>query len=282
MLIESLVGWVRQWPVRGKGRLFSPLVARRGVRDVAVWGRYRMSLDLADVVQRQMFLGCFGYEIAAAIRSLLPPGGCFLDVGAHAGYFTLLAAHRVTATGRVYAVEPNPAMFERLTRTLQANAVPACRAEAVALTERAGELVLYVPPDAEHRPHNVTAVPQPGWKEVTVPARRLDECITGWGIASIDLMKMDVEGYEPMVLAGGADALRRGVVRHLITEVNGRRLGQTGSSPARLVEQLEALGFQPAELSRGRAVPVAPARWDLHPAGEYDRLFVHRTATAAA
>jgi FkbM family methyltransferase len=282
MPIETLVGLFRQWPFRGKGRVFSPLVSRRGVREVAVWGHYRMPLDLSDVVQRQMFLGCFGYEIAATIRALLPPRGCFLDVGAHAGYFTLLAAHRVGPSGQVFAVEPNPAMFERLERVVRANGLTTCRPEAVALTDRAGSLSLYVPPDAENRPHNVTAIPQAGWREVTVPAKRLDECLAEWGPPAIDVMKMDVEGYEPKVLAGGAEALSRGVVKHLITEVNGHRLGQNGSSPADLVAQLASLGFRPAELRRGRATVVDSKTWDLDPAGEYDRLFVHRTTEPTA
>jgi hypothetical protein len=87
-----MIGLVRQLPFRGKGRMFNPVIPRSGLRDVAVWGEYRMTMDLADVVQRQMFLGCFGFEISRAVRRLLRPAGRFLDVGAHAGYFSLLAA----------------------------------------------------------------------------------------------------------------------------------------------------------------------------------------------
>jgi hypothetical protein len=91
-------------------------------------------------------------------------------------------------------------------------------------------------------------------------------------------MKMDVEGAEPRVLDGGAEHLKRGVVRHLIVEVNGPRLTECGSSPAGLVEQLDGLGFSPARLSGSRAVAVSAAQWDLDPTHEYDRLFVHRAA----
>jgi hypothetical protein len=99
-----------------------------------------------------------------------------------------------------------------------------------------------------------------------------------WQVVSIDLMKMDVEGAEPRVLAGGAEALERGLVRHLICEVNGPRLTEAGSSPTALVRLLNGLGFEPARLRRGRAVPARVTGWDLDPAHEYDRLFVHRSA----
>lgn len=275
-LIEAAVGLLRQVPVRGKGRLFDPVVPRSGVRDVVVWGRYRMSLDLADVIQRQMFMGCFGFEISQAVRRLLPPGGRFLDVGAHAGYFTLLASHVLGPTGRVFAVEPNPAMFTTLRTVLDRNRVATVRAEPVALGASGGVLRLYLPPPSEQRPHNVTALPQAGWTPFDVPCRRLDDCLAEWAAGTIDLMKMDVEGAEPQVLAGGAASLTAGAVRHLIVEVNGPRLTEAGSGPLELVARLGELGFRPAVLSGRRAVPVAAESWDLDPAHEYDRLFVHQ------
>ena len=84
----------------------------------------------------------------------------------------------------------------------------------------------------------------------------------------IDLMKIDVEGAEPRVLAGGATHLAQGVVRHAMIEINGPRLVEAGSSPAALVDDLAALGFEPARLVRGRAVRVARADIDLDPRHE--------------
>ena len=49
-------------------------------------------------------------------------------------------------------------------------------------------------------------------------------------------MKIDVEGAEPRVLAGGAAHLAKGIVRHAMIEINGPRLVEAGSSPAALVD----------------------------------------------
>jgi FkbM family methyltransferase len=277
-VFEPLIGALRPFMVKGKGRVFDFVTPRSGTRTVRVWGSYRMTLDLADVVHRQIFMGCFGRDMTVWAKNLLPPGGTFLDVGAHAGYFTLLAAHRVGRSGRICAVEPNPRVFAVLEESLRKNQVTNVAAHALALADVDGNLRLYLPPVTEQRDYNVTCLPRPDWTPVDVPCRRLDDCLAAWGAGRIDLMKMDVEGAEPRVLAGGAQALKAGSVRHLICEVNGPRLVEGGSSPADLVRQLGDLGFRPARLARGRAVPVPPEGWDLDPAREHDRLFVHRSA----
>lgn len=276
-MLDALTRLVRPLPMRGKGALLNRVTPRRGARTVPVWGDYRMTLDLANVIHRQIYMGCFGREMTEWARALLPPGGVFLDVGAHIGYFTLLAAHRVGPQGRVLAVEPNPGAFEALQRHLASNEVRNVEAHRLALADTDGTLRLYTPPTREARDYNVTMMPRPDWIPVDVPCGRLDDHLAGWKVPRIDLMKIDVEGAEPRVFAGGTDALRAGVVRHIMVEVNGPRLVEGGSSPRALVEQLADLGFAPARLGAGRAVPVPPESLDLAPEHEYDRLFVHRS-----
>lgn len=274
-LVETFIGAVRPIQLKGKGFVFKYITPRTGTRTVPVWGDYRMTLDLANIIHRQIFMGCFGRYMTVCTRALLPRGGTFLDVGAHAGYFTLLASHCVGPAGKVYALEPTPPTFDVLKDHLRINGVTNVQAEMIALAEEDGTLRLHVPPASEKRDYNVTYVPRADWTAVDVRCRKLDDCLAEWGVESVDLMKMDVEGAEPRVLAGGADVLQRGMVKYLIVEVNGPRLTEGGSSPARLIEQLAGVGFVPARLVGKRAVPVSADRWDLDPLHEYDRLFMH-------
>jgi hypothetical protein len=62
-------------------------------------------------------------------------------------------------------------------------------------------------------------------------------------------------------------------------EINGPRLVEAGSSPTALVNDLAAMGFEPARIVRGRAIRVARAGIDLDPTHEWDRLFVHANAS---
>jgi hypothetical protein len=116
-VLERVIGVSRPFLFKGKGFLLDPVTPREGVRQVPVAGGYSMTLDLANVIHRQIFMGCFARDMTRWARTLLPAGGTFLDIGAHAGYFSLTAADRVGPTGRVYAIEPNPGRLRRCTPT---------------------------------------------------------------------------------------------------------------------------------------------------------------------
>jgi hypothetical protein len=137
-------------------------------------------------------------------------------------------------------------------------------------------LGLHLPPSQID--YNATVLPRAGWTRAEVAVRTLDECVREWRIDRIDLMKIDVEGAEPLVVAGGVDALARGVVRHAMIEINGPRLTEQGTGPTGLASALERLGFMPASLVRGRVLPESWTAFDTNPDHETDCLFVHRTA----
>jgi FkbM family methyltransferase len=275
-VLERVVAAGRPFQVKGKGFLFDPITPRTGTREASVAGGHTMTLDLANAIHRQIFMGCFARDMTRWARTLLPPGGTFLDVGAHAGYFSLLASDRVGPAGRVYAVEPNPGTFAALRTHLTTNRIGNVHAVMCGLADRAGSIPLHAPPSCLD--YNATVLPRADWTRVDVPARTLDDCVREWRADRIDLMKIDVEGAEPLVLAGGADCLARGVVRHAMIEINGPRLSEAGGGPAGLRHALDGLGFVPASLVAGRAVPKSWTAFDVDPSHEADCLFVHRKA----
>ena len=276
-IVYHVAGLLRPYQIKGKGRLFHPLTPRQGRYRVPVWGSLSMNLDLCNAQQRQIFMGCLGREITQSIQSLLPRGGTFLDVGANIGFFTLLASRLVGDSGTVLAVEPNPPVFDVLAEHLKMNGIANVDARQIALGDRTGTLTLFVPPPEEHRDYNATIMPRSNWIPASVPCLKLDDVLADRGVARVDVMKMDVEGAEPRVLRGGEASLRRGVVKYLMTEMNGPRLVEGGSSPAALLEILELVGFVPAAIRAGKVARLSPKDLDLNPEHEYDRLFAHKS-----
>ena len=102
--------------------------------------RLRLWVDLAD---RYVSFACLAEEFepqeTAFVLAMLAPGDTFLDVGANIGWFTILAAEKVTDTGRVYAFEPRRDTFQLLTRSIHENGFEErCEAMPIALGEALG------------------------------------------------------------------------------------------------------------------------------------------------
>jgi FkbM family methyltransferase len=239
-IAESLINALRPIRFRGKARLLSRLVPRQGERTARVFG-YRMRLDLTEHIQRMIYLGAFEREETRLVLRWLRPGMTVVDVGANVGYYALLAASRVGPRGRVFAVEPSPVAARRLERTIRENRLANVRLFPFALGERCGEASLGEPPPDNHTPSLLNSN---GRGVMTVPIRTLDDCLEEWQVDGIDLLKVDIEGYEPFMLAGGRRALARGRVRALLCEFNDPWLRVAGSSSQSLYEMITGWGFR--------------------------------------
>jgi FkbM family methyltransferase len=263
LLVDALVAALRPVRFRGKGRLLGPLVPHAGERTATVFGA-RIDLDLRDLVQREIYLGVFESKETRWALDWLRPGMTFVDVGANVGYYTLLAAQRVGAEGRVLAVEPGPYAYQRLCDTVSRNRLDQVRTLKVALGEQAGTLPLYVPPEAS-RNYSPTMVPHPSGTAVDTVVRTLDDCLEEWGVERVDLLKLDVEGFEPAVLRGARRALAGGRIGAVLCEFNDYWLREAGTSPTALYKTLTTTGL----MNREPFEPFAPGRVET-------RFFVRR------
>lgn len=242
-MIDAIVSALRPIQFRGKHRLLRRFVPCDGTRFARVHGAM-MELDLADWIQRQMYLGCYERVESRAVAQRLRPGDIFVDVGANVGYFTALAAARVGKKGRVVAIEPSPYAFERLHRMVEQNHLDHVTSLPVGLSSHAGRIQLFVPPPGSGN-HTPTMVPNAGGIGVEVSVTTLDACLSQQCIERARMLKLDVEGHEPQVLAGASESLWRGCFDFILVEFNELWLGRSGSSPLALLEQLRASGYEP-------------------------------------
>jgi FkbM family methyltransferase len=194
---------------------------RRGgdrFRTVTVLGR-EMRLDITEATGRYPYFYRSAYEPAVtdAIVTALRPGDVFIDVGAHAGYFTVLAARIVAPRGHVVAFEPHEGARDALERTVQRNEMSAwVDVVPAALADSDGSGVLFVDNEASSRSTlepNLSPARQSGAFRAgaTVTTMAFDS----WMVARPDLservrcVKIDVQGAEGRVLSGMRDLLRR-------------------------------------------------------------------------
>jgi FkbM family methyltransferase len=185
-----------------------------------------------------------------------------VDVGANIGLYTSLALHTLTAGGRVVSVEPRPQTFTFLEKNIAANrrgAGPRVDAFRLAAAPEAGTRVLFQNP--ENKADNRVYVSNDfQWETTDVEARPLDDLLAEQGIRAINFLKMDVQGFEQMVLRGIKETLRRSEEVILMSEFWPKGLAEAGGDARGYLEELSELGFQLFELQerpRGKLVPLA-------------------------
>lgn len=175
------------------------------------WGG-KMEVDIRETVSATVFIhGVFEPDLSAFFNRHLQPGQTFVDVGAHYGYFSMLAAHRVGESGRVVSIEPSERTSWRLYRNTRD--FPQARVHRVAAWDKEETLTLqdYGPlysafnSIGERRIHESAAPVKATPFEVR--AVNLDSFLTEIG-AVPDVIKIDAESAEIQVLRGLARTLR--------------------------------------------------------------------------
>ncbi|MBN1209557.1 MAG: FkbM family methyltransferase [Myxococcaceae bacterium] len=238
-------------PVRG------PFVARLPASHQGL----RFECDLRNGLAREVFFtGQYEPQETCLVRALLRPGDTFVDVGAHWGYFTLLAAEAVTRAGRVVAVEADPRIHRTLVANLALNPLPHVTALHVAAAAEEGTVKLEGYDEAQDNwgISRVRDAARASSRAFTVPARPVDAMLDELGVGRVSLVKMDIEGAEVFALAG----MRRGFQAHryerLLLELHPPQLREHGREPAELTRMLTEAGYQGWAVDHS---PEATRRW---------------------
>jgi FkbM family methyltransferase len=158
------------------------------------------------------------YEVGTTrlFNQILQAGMTVIDVGAHVGYFTLLAARLVGPGGRVYAFEPDPSNYSLLRRNIKLNGYQNITAINQAVSDRSGSGTLFLS-GMDTGSHSLfPSMPVHGVEEI--PVTTLDTFLDREGWPSIHVVKIDVEGSELSVLAGMAGTLQRNANIRLVIE----------------------------------------------------------------
>jgi len=142
----------------------------------------------------------------AVVMAVVSDGDTVVDVGANWGYFTLLAAAQCGERGRVFAFEPHPRNYDLLTKNISANRLTNVVAVQKAVSDHTGAAKLLLARSSAN--HSLCTLP-PEWRlagdsakgAMAVDAVALDDFFARSSVEP-RLIKIDIEGAEPLALAG--------------------------------------------------------------------------------
>lgn len=225
--------------------------------------------DLDEYIQAYVF--CRGFDDAdvPVLRALLRPGDRFIDVGANIGLYSFVAARVVGPLGTVHAFEPLPEAMGRLRSNIEMNALTNIRAYDLALSDAAGETTLY---PATNRNLGMGSFSSAGDKGpgITVATAALDDLVDAGTIDGCDVVKLDIEGAEPLALRGMARLLQRRQPRALLVEVSRGLLVDLGFDIRDTLDPVSANGYEWHRVRDGRLVRLEG------PVGRHENLWALR------
>jgi FkbM family methyltransferase len=204
---EAVPGWLKSWfrIARRLRRFFAVEVALQD-------GGHGLRFACENWIDAFRPMSLWQKEPAtmAWIESEMKPGMRFLDIGANIGIYTLAAAARGGEQGRVFAFEPHKANAMTLMRNVALSGLqPRVKVFAVGLAEKSGfgpfhYASLDSASTGSQFGHARTAdggVFAPAACE-ELAAFSIDDLVESGAIEPFDLVKMDVDGNEPAILAG--------------------------------------------------------------------------------
>lgn len=201
---RSISAWMRWWKyLRAKAPFVVDL--SYGMR----MGIYPRNEECRAIYVR----GIYDPNQLVAIKTLLPKGGIFIDVGANMGYFSVFAAKIVGDKGRVIAIEPSSREFDRLEHNLKLNRLKNASAHRLAITDKVGKTKISIATDERSSLNTIgyefSVKGVEKIKTEEVESTTFDNFLKTARIKKIDLIKLDVEGSEIRALKGAERSIKK-------------------------------------------------------------------------
>jgi FkbM family methyltransferase len=172
---------------------------RAGPVDVHYQGAaFRLYHQMSATERGALFNADYNREELDFLRANVPASGTFVDLGANVGTYALVMARHVGAGGKVIAVEPHPVIHARLAFNRNASSADHVKLVAAAVGPADGDLLIETDGDNLGASHVVSGAPSAD--AIKVPSLRLMRILIEAGLASVDALKIDIEGFEDRAL----------------------------------------------------------------------------------
>ncbi|MDP6572411.1 MAG: FkbM family methyltransferase [Rhodospirillales bacterium] len=189
-------------------------------------------------------------DLSYFLMKILGKSDVFLDVGAHVGFFSVIAGKLVGPEGCVVAFEPEEENLQSLKKHVEINGVSNIEVVDKVVCDTDGPRTFYINRDNDGghclwdvgvHPFNKKSAADP--KPLTIEAVSLDTALAERRIENVKLLKIDTEGGEHQVCKGARQALEKHAIPFVVCELNDFGLEQLDSSQENFRAFMKDLGY---------------------------------------
>jgi FkbM family methyltransferase len=201
-----------------------------------------LSVDIRDYVGHFLY---FGFKDGAheKLMNLCKPDYTVLDIGTNIGSTLLQFANKIGEKGKVYGFEPDPTNYQACKNNISLNSFHNLEVANIGLGDKKGSFNLVVDTETNRGGNRISFENESQKTSTTIQVERLDDWVINKYINHVDLIKIDVEGFEMNVLKGAEEILKKHNPT-LFIELDNNNLKQVESNAKDLILFLEKLNYQ--------------------------------------
>lgn len=225
----------------------------KSMRQVDIGGGLSFTVDIHDYIGHYIFFGFRSIEMDK-LFSLINRSDTVIDIGANYGFVTLKIASIVGNDGKVYSFEPDPQNFQSCLINVSQNRFKNITLENKGLGPLTSQMFLEVNTPSNRGGNRINN--NPSKEHVLVEIITLDDFVEGKQIDNINLIKIDVEGFEHQILQGAINTIKKFKPICFI-EIDEQNLQLQGDSARDIIILLSNLGYTHFERAdNGESVSV--------------------------
>jgi FkbM family methyltransferase len=247
LLRHRLIAFLRNLDVRGIRRLsvvlpniLLPSPIKAGKHILKTIHGFQVLIDPAidNGVELALFTtGTYEEGTVNQLKKILQPGNTFLDIGANIGWMSLVGAKAVGENGKVFAIEANPHTLPILQHNLALNQAKNIEVLGIAVSDQQVDALLYENWNVNRG--GASLLSQDSERGVAVIVETLDRLFAPE--TPLHAVKIDVEGLEPQVIAGGKEWFTK-QQPIFVFEISNQRNTEKGASGLDVVQLIQTIG----------------------------------------
>jgi len=228
----------------------------RRVNRNGIW----FELDLSEYMEWVIYYG-LSVENRSELYNVARKGMVMFDVGSNIGETLLNFALLVGDEGKVFGFEPIPLTFEKCSNNISLNNFSNITISQIALSNR--EETLFFEDPNNNNSGGVFMNKKKTTRSHTVQAITLDAFVKNQNLKKIELIKIDVEGFESNVLKG-AEMVCKELRPNLFVEVDDDNLKRQGSSEHELLDLITSYGYRISKVNVSVLLDTSVSHYDIY------------------
>lgn len=209
-------------------------------------------LDISDYQNWLIYFG-INNDASEGLFSLLKPGFTVIDIGSNIGQTALICAKSIGKTGKIIGFEPDTINFEKAQRNIKLNSFSNITIHNLALGQRKEEVPLKINSPQNRGGNRIDRTLTDSKNIIQVDT--LDNIVSKLNISAVDLIKIDVEGFELEVLNGAKETIDK-FKPLMFIEMNDKNLKEQNVSAKELLSSLLHNNYSVKEAVSGKNITV--------------------------